>query len=127
MAKILISEEDLSASSSRALSEVGGQTSKPPPARCTVDEVIDAVAAGLDADGTQAEGIVPGQVLPEAVQLLSRRKRQISAHVLAIRMEADGLVLTPDAIVPLAGWITSDGIRCIFITYCQMAHPHLWG
>ena len=73
LAEILISEGELSASSSRAFSEVGGQTTKPPPARTTVDEVIDAVAAGINVVGTQAEGIVPGTVLPEAVRHLSRR------------------------------------------------------
>jgi len=59
LAEILISEEEW-LDSSRAVSEAGGQTSKPPPARNTVDEVIDAVAAGLDADSTQVEGSDPG-------------------------------------------------------------------
>ena len=59
MAEILLSEGEL-LDSSRAVSEVGGQTSKPPLARNTVDEVIDAVAAGFNAVGTQAEGNNPG-------------------------------------------------------------------
>jgi len=64
LAKIDILEGDISEGelsvSSKALPEAGGQTSKPPPARTTVDDVIDAVAAGLDVVGTKPGDIVPG-------------------------------------------------------------------